>query len=52
MVVRINIICVSGDAIMSKEQQELMRDWRQWIGYWIVIFGVWGTSLVITLTFS
>jgi hypothetical protein len=50
MVIRINTISNGGNADMT--QQEEKKAWKEWIGYWVVIFGMWGTSLWITLTFS
>jgi len=54
LVIRINTISYGGDANMidRKEKIEYLKKWKEWIGYWVVIFGMWGTSLWITLTFS
>jgi hypothetical protein len=54
LVNRINTISSGGDADMidRKERIEYLKAWKEWIGYWVVIFGMWGTSLWITLTFT
>ena len=55
MVIRFNTISSSGDADMTQEEMRkekigYIKAWKEWIGYWVVIFGMWGASLYITLT--
>jgi len=56
MVIRINTISNGGNADMTEKQRreriDYVKAWKEWIGYWVVIFGMWGTSLWITLTFT
>lgn len=54
MVIRINTISYGDNANMidREEKIEYLKKWKEWIGYWVVIFGMWGISLWITLTFS
>jgi len=55
MVIRFNTISNGGDADMTQEEMRkekigYIKAWKEWIGYWVVIFGMWGASLYITLT--
>ena len=54
MVIRVNTFSNGGDADMIDREEKIkyLKEWKEWIGYWVVIFGMWGTSLWITLTFS
>ena len=56
MVIRINTTSFGGATDMTdkirKERLDYVKAWREWIGYWVVIFGMWGTSLYITLTYT
>ena len=54
MVIRINTFSNGGDADMIDREEKIkyLKEWKEWIGYWVVIFGMWGTSLWITLTFT
>ena len=48
MVIRFNTISSGGITDMTNKEKE----WKEWIGYWVIILGMWGTSLWITLTFT
>jgi len=54
MVIRVNTISSGGNADMTQQEEKIkyLKEWKEWIGYWVVIFGMWGTSLWITLTFT
>jgi len=56
MVIRINTTSFGGATDMTdkirKERIDYVKAWKEWIGYWVIIFGMWGTSLYITLTFT
>jgi len=54
MVIRINTTSFGGatDMITRKEKIDYVKAWKEWIGYWVIIFGMWGTSLYITLTYT
>ena len=54
MVIRISTNYISGDAdmITRKERIDYVKAWKEWIGYWVIIFGMWGASLYITLTYT
>ena len=54
MVIRFNTISSGGtaDMISRDEKIKYLKEWKEWIGYWVIIFGMWGTSLWITLTFT
>jgi len=51
MVIGFNTIS-SGGITDMKEKLKYLKEWKEWIGYWVIIFGIWGTSLYITLTFT
>ena len=56
MVIRINTTSFGGATYMTdkmrRETIDYVKAWKEWIGYWVIIFGMWGTSLYITLTFT